>query len=303
MEAKRVLITDLDNTLFDWVEIWHKPFVAMLRAIQEISGLSEEILLRDFQKVFKRHKTTEYAFAIQEMELLRRKYPGQDLNAVFAPAIGAYRRSRRRVLRLYRTVEDTLKALNDRSCLVVGYTESPAFYTHYRLRKLDLDLRLDFVYSPPDHEFPDNLRRETIRTKPPDAYRLRKTIHRYTPPKELKPNPRILAQIVNEIGAAQEECVYVGDNLMKDIVMAQQAGISDVWARYGYAAERPEYELLRAVTHWSASDVQREKDLTLKRITPNWILSDCLGQIMTFFRFAAFRRRAEPSIPCRKQVI
>ena len=233
----------------------------------------------------------------------QRGVPGQDLNAVFAPAIDAYRRSRRKVLRLYPTVEHTLKALNDRGCLVVGYTESPAFYTHYRLRKLNLDLRLDFVYSPPDHELPANVRRETIRTKPPEAYRLRKTIHRHTPPEELKPNPRILAQIVSEVGAERDDCVYVGDNLMKDIAMARQAGIADVWARYGYAADRPEYELLRAVTHWSARDVQREKDLTPTRITPNWILSDCLGQIMTFFRFAAFRRRAEPSLPCRKQVI
>ena len=36
---KRVIITDLDNTLFDWVSLWHACFTAMMGKVVEISGI------------------------------------------------------------------------------------------------------------------------------------------------------------------------------------------------------------------------------------------------------------------------
>ena len=44
MSAKKVLITDLDNTLFDWVELWYQCFSSMLQQISNISGVSEDRL-------------------------------------------------------------------------------------------------------------------------------------------------------------------------------------------------------------------------------------------------------------------
>ena len=38
---KSALITDLDNTLFDWVEIWINCFSSMLEEIVKISGVSK----------------------------------------------------------------------------------------------------------------------------------------------------------------------------------------------------------------------------------------------------------------------
>ena len=40
-----VLITDLDNTLFDWVDVWYHSFSAMLDAIASISGIAAEKLI------------------------------------------------------------------------------------------------------------------------------------------------------------------------------------------------------------------------------------------------------------------
>ncbi len=36
--------------------------------------------------------------------------------------------------------------------------------------------------------------------------------------------------------------IYVGDTLMKDVLMAQQAGVRDVWAKYGEAQASEEYD-------------------------------------------------------------
>jgi len=64
MQRVTVVILDLDNTLFDWVEIWCQSFRAMLDELVQHSGIEREILLSDFKAVFTRHATSEYAFAI-----------------------------------------------------------------------------------------------------------------------------------------------------------------------------------------------------------------------------------------------
>jgi len=48
--VKTALITDLDNTLFDWVEVWHRCFSSMLEEIVRISGIPAETLYRKFQQ-------------------------------------------------------------------------------------------------------------------------------------------------------------------------------------------------------------------------------------------------------------
>jgi hypothetical protein len=42
---KTVLITDLDNTLFDWVELWVRCFSTMLESIVQISGIPKDTLI------------------------------------------------------------------------------------------------------------------------------------------------------------------------------------------------------------------------------------------------------------------
>ena len=41
---KTALITDLDNTLFDWVELWLNCFSAMLEGISAISRIPKGVL-------------------------------------------------------------------------------------------------------------------------------------------------------------------------------------------------------------------------------------------------------------------
>ena len=77
----------------------------------------------------------------------------------------------------------------------------------------------------------------------------------------LKPNVEVLHSILDGQGCEPEESVYLGDSLMKDIVMAQAAGVLDAHAEYGLVQHRDEYDLLRRVTHWTDEDVAREKAL------------------------------------------
>jgi phosphoglycolate phosphatase-like HAD superfamily hydrolase len=283
-----VIITDLDNTLFDWVEFWYASFKAMLDKLVEESGISEETLVTEFKKVHEKYGTSEYAFSIEELPSLQANFPGQDLTKKFDNAIHAFRLARKANLRLYPTVLETLEVLKDKACLIVGYTESMSFYTNYRIRKLGLDRILDYVYSPPDHDLP----RGFVRGYPEERYQLRRTIPRNIPKGEFKPNPKVLLDIIKGIGAAREETIYVGDSLMKDVLMAQRAVVTDVWARYGLAQNREQYELLRRVTHWTASDVEREKTLEPEEVKPQHTLEQNFGELLEKFELTPFQDKS-----------
>jgi len=269
----------------------------MLESLLKKSQIARRTLLSEIREIHQREGTSEYAFLIEELPSLRKTHPGQNPAEVYADAIQAFREARASALVLYPTVNDTLQFLKASGCQVVGYTESLEFYSLYRVRKLNLDGLLDFVYTPPDHALPSGLSREKIRLYSPESYTLTKTQHRHTPPGELKPNPKLLADIILETGGRSSESIYIGDSLMKDIAMAQDAGVTDVYAKYGTAQNRPEYGLLREVTHWTPQAVQKEKDLTRSDIEPTYELQRHFSEIKELFDFQPFTggRVAQPS--------
>lgn len=278
---KRVLITDVDNTLLDWQELWYKTFTAMTERILEISGVDRDVLYAQCSVVHQRHGTSEYSHLIGELPCLRELY-GDDVLAVMQPAIDAFRTTRRQVLSLYPTVAETLKKLKDSGVIIAAFTESQAFYTNYRFRKLGLDGLVDYLYSPEDHKMPDDI--ESTRFYPPESYKFQHTLHKYTPEGELKPNPHILTEIISELSASNDEVVYVGDNILKDVFMAQQAGVTDVHALYGVSQHKPEYELLRRVTHWTPEMVERErKALKPGGLQATHVLNENFAQILPLF--------------------
>ena len=136
------------------------------------------------------------------------------------------------------------------------------FYSNYRVRRLGLDGVLDEVFSPVDHDVPKGMSREQIRKYPAGRYKLKYTRHNHTPKGSLKPDPTVLLDIIEKAGALPGDCVYVGDSPHKDVAMARDAGVLDVYAKYGKAQHKAAYDLLRDVTHWTDEDVQREREIS-----------------------------------------
>ena len=278
---KRVLITDVDNTLLDWQDLWYQTFSAMIGKVIEISGVAPEALYAECSVIHQKYGTSEYSRLLEELPSLQKLY-GDNVLKIMAPAIDTFREVRRRVLQLYPTVKETLNALKAAGVVIAAFTESKAFYTNYRFRKLGLDGLIDYLYSPKDHSMPEDT--PGTRYYAPDSYNFQKTIHRLTPEGEVKPNPGILLEIISDLGVSIEEAVYVGDNILKDVFMAQQAGVTDVHALYGASQYKPEYELLRKVTHWTPEMVERERHaLKPGGLVPTHVLDKKFEQILPLF--------------------
>lgn len=287
--AKTALITDLDNTLFDWVELWSQCFSAMLDGLVEVSRVPRERLLPEISLIHQKHGTSEYSFLIDELPSLKPVLKGRSPTEVFAGPIEAYREQRRKHLRLFPTVAETLLKIKGRGTIIIGYTESMAFYSNYRIRRLGLDGVLDHVFCPKDHRLPKGISPEEVRKYPAEHYKFRYTRQDFTPEGSKKPDRAVLNAIIGDLGLRKEDCVYVGDNLMKDVAMALDCGVEDVYAKYGSAHKRPEYKLLQDVTHWTPEEVEREQRIKERvDVHQTHTLEKSLSELLDLFEFRDF---------------
>jgi FMN phosphatase YigB (HAD superfamily) len=281
-----LLVTDLDNTLYDWFAVWYASFSSMLDVVVRKSGIPRGVLEKEIREVHQRRGTSEYSYLLNELPSLKALHQGQDIAVVYKEALDSFRSARRNASTLYPGVMETLSVIRRSGALVVAYTESLAYYTIDRMRRLGLDGVIDFLYSPPDHDFPEGVSPEMLRTRSPDHYRLERTIHRHTPRGALKPNVAVLGAILDNVGADRERTAYVGDSLMKDIAMAQRVGVIDVFAKYGVVVDQREYDLLRRVSHWSDRDIERERRIAAgEAVEPTYTLERSFSEILEHFRF------------------
>ena len=102
----------------------------------------------------------------------------------------------------------------------------------------------------------------------------------------------MLWRILRHFDISPHEAVYIGDSLTRDVRVAQQAGVHDVYAEHGLAYDSPLYERLIAVTHWSAADVRRETELRRHPVTPT-------ARIAAFPELLNVLERLEASAPER----
>ncbi len=117
------LITDFDNTLYDWFHMWTVSFSAMLSEIERISGIERAKLIPEIRVIHQEYGTSEYAFLVEKIPSLQKLYPDREkLMEAFDPAIHAYRSARKSSLQLYDGVAETLSLLRSRGVLIVLYT-------------------------------------------------------------------------------------------------------------------------------------------------------------------------------------
>lgn len=288
-----LLILDLDNTVWDWFDAWHKSMTVMLEELTAATGIPIEVLKAEIRAVHQARGTTEYSWLLDELPSLQPHIGNGTARTAFDGVLHAQNSARKHATKLYPGVMSTLEVVKSHGVKIVAYTESLSFWTEWRVRRTGLDGVIDILYSSPDHDFPDGESRETVRTLSQDDYGMKKTVHRHVERGIAKPNPLVLQEIIAEHSVPGKLIVYIGDTLDKDVEMAQAVGILDVHAKYGEAHDRPEYKLIRELTHWPASAVEKERstDPRLKAV-PTYSLQDGFFELLDYFDFGRFDANA-----------
>jgi FMN phosphatase YigB (HAD superfamily) len=278
---KKLLITDLDNTLYDWVSYFAASFNAMLDKLTSITQLDRQILLNDFKKVHERYGNTEYPFSILELDSLIALYGTSDKEIIrneVDEALHAFNSERKNTLKCYDGVLETLKQLSSNGVNIVAHTEAPVRNSLFRLEKLGIKQYFSHLYAPRDR-YPELLdaNSQAWLAEQGDFLILLSEDER-------KPNPSLLVDICAHEDVSTKEAIYVGDSIVKDIAMAKQAGITSVWAEYGKQHLPHYWSLLVAITHWTEEDIKKEEMLkkALSKVLPDHTLSN-FNELTGFF--------------------
>lgn len=293
------LILDLDNTIFDWFEIWHANFSPIYAKIVELYSGDEIAAQAAIRPIHQKARTSEYTFLIEDLAARDVSPNPVSGRSDFTDALTCAREGRDAKTKLYPTVFQSLWDIKNSGVKVIAYTESLGFYSAYRLKRLGLDGVIDVMFCPEDHDTPSGVSVAQLRNRADESYGLQVTQILHTPKGELKPNVKILREIMNVANADPGRCAYVGDSLFKDIAMARDAAIFDIYAKYGESQRRPEYDLLRNVSHWTQEDVERERSIMNAKLdfTPSATLHECFAEIFKFCDFVKYSPATLSDIP------
>jgi len=258
--TRKIVLADIDNTLYDWGAFFAPSFRAMVYALVRELGVSEEQLYSEFKQVFARHGSLDYAFTIQELDSVR-ELETEKIRHLIRTGRGAFLSVQRRRLQPYAGVPETLKWLLNQNVAIVGITNSPIHRAQKRLWDLKLDSLLTGLVAWEGFEAISGPVTEGFVTPSPLRTRAQTRVPRSisVPLSECKPNEQHYAIALEAFAGTASEAWAIGDSLSKDLKPAAKLGVKTIWARYGAGFDREERDastLLR-ITHWNESEISR----------------------------------------------
>lgn len=246
----KLLVTDLDDTLYPWLGFFVPAFYGMVDELSRILKIDENVIIAEYKTVHQDKGSVEYPYATLLLPCVKKAYPDLSREQVLYkldPAFHRFNSIRKRELALFPGVKETLKSIFNSGVVIVGFTESAEENGYFRLKKLGVDMFFRKVYVSDSEYKPLNKTHTSHKTA---------TIH------GKKPNVDVLLQIMTDEKVLPSETVYVGDSLTKDIYMANQAGVHSVLCKYPSAPNAAElYEKLVAITSWKEEDFIYEAKL------------------------------------------
>lgn len=247
----KLLITDLDDTLYSWIGFFIPAFYGMVDELSHVLNEEKAVLLREYKQIHQQKGSVEYPYATLYLPSVINAYPGdtpEELLWKLDPVFHRFNSIRKKRLKLYPHVKETLTQISQLGIKIVGYTESAEENGFYRLQKLGIADLFQHVYvSDSQFERPDYL---------PSSEKTR-VVH------GKKPNPKLLKQICAQESVSVTEAAYIGDSITKDIYMAEVAGVASVLCKYPCdpQAANDLYQKLVAISHWTDEDFQHEKEI------------------------------------------
>jgi phosphoglycolate phosphatase len=195
------------------------------------------------------------------------------------PAFHAFNSARKKNLKLYPQVRESLETLKAADIKLVAHTESKLYGVVDRLNRLDLFPYFTRVYCRERALSPHPTRRGGMEWL--DQFPMQKIIelsHHQT-----KPNPTVLLEICSKEGISPELAAYVGDSVARDVLMAKRANVFAIWAAYGAQHPQGMYSDLVRVSHWTAEEIAREERLKeeAKDIKPDYVARSSFAEVIT----------------------
>lgn len=252
---RKILITDLDNTLYNFIDFYAPVFRGMIHAISKKLEIDEELLKEEFKKVYSIRGSLEYAFSIQEIELFK-KYPNEKIQELIDLARGVMSRVRPVSLTAYDGVKETLNKLKKDGVYIAAVSNAPFYQAVKRLRQLHIEHLFDALVCwegpiiPSDSITTKNIedkQKKTTQTKISKVWQL--------PREKLKPNLFSYELLIKEFKVENKYSYVVGDSIPKDINPALELGANGIWAKYGENVIEKNLNTILEISNWDKDTI------------------------------------------------
>jgi phosphoglycolate phosphatase len=231
--ARSLLITDLDNTLYDFVSYYEAGLSAIVTHLTEQLNLDAEEAICRLREVFKRRGTIEYSFAIEEIEEVQRLDDPQRMEFV-RQVVTSFWTNATRSLQPYETVCDTLRHLYKHDIAVIAYTDAPIHEAMRRLHHIGCDKYVSGIVAQRGIRRGNKRSILLLNELPGHTRPSRKSSLVWrTSPQEKKPNLLVYERISAQLGFRPQEIAVIGDSVSRDLLPALELGLTGIWARYG----------------------------------------------------------------------
>jgi phosphoglycolate phosphatase len=235
----QLVVTDMDNTLYSWINYIVPAVEAMVDVVCKATGFPRIRVIQALKQVYEKYESNEYPYALQESAIFAEfpDFPSFD-KLIIEPARAAFAHARRKYMRPYPKVMETLQALKDRKLPVVALTDAPRNPAEGRVRQMDIEKFLAGLYTLPGFQFPATeggeklIAPDILKREERGEYRAACPVVELAREHE-KPNPEGLLRICRDYGVPPDRTLVVGDSLHKDIAVARKVGAVDCWAEYG----------------------------------------------------------------------
>ncbi len=263
--AKHAVITDLDNTIYDFARYYEAGLAGLIsRICVEFDFTTSEAVAR-LREVYTARRSIEYPFAIEEFPELR-SMTEETQSKFVREALAAFWDGATGQLEAYRTVKETLRHLDQEGIPVIAYTDAPIHEAMRRLRALGIDRYFSGIVAQSWFrrrngtivvllgELPGHRR----------ASRHLKFVWRASWDNR-KPCELIYQKIALGIGVNPRNIVVIGDSVERDLLPAIALGCTGIWASYGKRSTDGE-GLLRQVVPHLLPEVQNMRSTPSKEI-------------------------------------
>lgn len=243
----KILILDIDNTVFDWVTYYVNCMDALFKKVEEVTGVPVDTLAHESKKVFEAQGSIEYPFLIQELPSVIAYYKGNsDKMVAEAVDLGriAFKDAAENHLKPYESVLETFSTIKEKwpEFPIIALTDAPRYVAMWKLNKLGILHYFDALYGLSDPKIPTDPENQKAKVAPEILMKHLqqncfdfKGIVRTLPEDYEKPGTRGLKTVLmdHEMEGHYDHVLWVGDNLRKDVGLGRRLGIKSAWARYG----------------------------------------------------------------------
>lgn len=277
-----ILITDLDNTVYDFVHVHATAFRTLLHIVSKAIEVGEPELKSECKRIATGYGSLDlqdYVFdlVLHSPKILER---GEDfLKKLENDVRVGFDRTRLKYLVPYEGISETFRRLSNGGVKIIGLSNAPFVISYYRLGRLGLRQYLSglVAWEGPlfSHDHPNRNRRIEQRTRFSRSFSSGFFRDGLLLRDELKPSMAGFKVILNRFGD-NARYFTLGDSISKDLAPATNLGMTTVWARYGTLLDEKSLKTLLEVTPWTAEEIANHNQINIK---PDYVIDNPLDLI------------------------